>query len=144
VRGDDADRTYFLKEGSMIVRLVAMRFQHGKGEEFLHIFTDSSHAIRSQRGCLYLSLLQSSPEDFVTISHWQSQADLDAYRHGELFGSIWPRLKAMFREKAWAESYEIVPLPIHNAALEMANRLVEALNAALSPKDTRDQQATIT
>jgi autoinducer 2-degrading protein len=144
VRGDEADRTYFLKEGSMIVRLVAMRFQHGKGDEFLRIFSDSSHAIHTQRGCLYLSLLQSTPDDFVTISHWQSQADLDAYRHGELFGSIWPLLKVMFREKAWAESFEIVPLPIHNAALEMASRLVEALNAALAPKDARDRQVTST
>lgn len=124
----------------MIVRLVAMRFQAGKGQEFLRIFTDSSHAIRSQRGCLYLSLLQSTPDDFVTISHWQGQADLDSYRHGELFGSIWPRLKVMFREKAWAESFEIVPLPVHNSALEMANRLVEALNAALGSKENRDQQ----
>lgn len=127
----------------MIVRLVAMRFQPQKGQEFLRIFTESSHAIRAQHGCLYLSLLQSSPDDFVTISHWQSQGDLDVYRHGDLFGSIWPRLKAMFREKAWAESFEIVPLPVHNAALEMANRLVEALNAALAPKEAHDQQATI-
>ena len=125
----------------MIVRLVAMRFQPGMGQEFLRIFTEASHAIRTQRGCLYLSLLQSTPDDFVTVSHWQSIADLDAYRHGELFGSIWPRLKAMFRERAWAESFEIVPLPVHNTALEMANRLVEALNAALHPAETPDQQA---
>ncbi len=128
----------------MIVRLVAMRFQPGKGQEFLRIFTEASHAIRTQYGCLYLSLLQSSPDDFVTISHWQSEADLDAYRHGELFGSIWPRLKVMFREKAWAESFEIVALPVHNTALEMANRLVEALNAALAPKEARDQPAAST
>jgi autoinducer 2-degrading protein len=144
VRGDGADCTNFLKEGIMIVRLVAMRFQPGRGPEFLRIFTEASHAIRTQRGCLYLSLLQSSPDDFVTISHWQSPADLDAYRHGEVFGSIWPRLKTMFRERAWAESFEIVSLPMHNAALEMANRLVEALNAALAPKETRDQQAAST
>lgn len=125
----------------MIVRLVAMRFQPGKGQDFLRIFTESSHAIRAQRGCLYLSLLQSSPDDFVTVSHWQDRSDLDAYRHGELFGSIWPRLKLMFREKAWAESFEFVPLPVHNSALEMANRLVEALNAALMPRESRDQGA---
>jgi autoinducer 2-degrading protein len=140
VRGDEAGGTHFLKEGNMIVRLVAMRFQPGKGQEFVHIFTESSHAIRTQRGCLYLSLLQSTPDDFVTISHWQSHADLEAYRHGEVFGSIWPRLKVMFRERAWAETFEIVSLPVHNTALEMANRLVEALNAALAPKETRDQQ----
>lgn len=126
----------------MIVRLVAMRFKPGTGDEFLRIFTESAHAIRTQRGCLYLSLLQSTPDDFVTVSHWQCQADLDAYRHGDLFGSIWPRLKAMFRERAWAESFEIVPLPVHNSALEMAGRLVEALNAALAPKETLDQQTS--
>ena len=115
----------------MIVRLVAMRFQPGKGQDFLRIFTEASNAIRNQRGCLYLSLLQNGPDDFVTISHWQSVADLDAYRTGELFGSIWPRLKVMFREKPWAESFEMVSLPFNNAALEMANRLVEALRTAL-------------
>jgi heme-degrading monooxygenase HmoA len=114
-----------LTEGIMIVRLVAMRFRHGMGQEFLRIFTESAHLIRTQRGCLYLSLLQSTPDDFVTISHWQSQADLDAYRHGELFGSIWPRLKIMFREKAWAESFENVPLPTHANALETATRLYD-------------------
>ncbi len=121
----------------MIVRLVAMRFQPGKGQEFLRIFTESCHLIRGQRGCLYLSLLQNGPDDFVTISHWQTEADLDAYRTGEVFGSIWPRLKVIFREKAWAESFEIVPLPVHNNALEMANRLVEALRHTLphSPAD---------
>lgn len=125
----------------MIVRLVAMRFQEGKGQEFLRIFTEACNAIRSQRGCLYLALLSSSPDDFVTISHWASQADLDAYRHGELFRSIWPRLKAMFREPAWAESFEMVPLPHHNAALEMAQRLTDALSAALAslqPQSSND------
>lgn len=125
----------------MIVRLVAMRFQPGKGQEFLRIFTESSHAIRTQQGCLYLSLLQSSPDDFVTVSHWQNEYDLDAYRHGQLFGSIWPRLKVLFREKAWAESFEIVPLPVHNSALEMANRLVEALNATLTSRESLDRGA---
>ncbi len=124
----------------MIVRLVAMRFQPGKGQEFLRLFTESSHAIRTQRGCLYLSLLQSSPDDFVTISHWQTVADLDTYRHGELFGWIWPKLKVMFREKAWAESFEMVALPMHNSALEMAQRLADALSASLAPKEARDQQ----
>jgi heme-degrading monooxygenase HmoA len=128
----------------MIVRLVAMRFQPGKGQEFLRIFTEASHAIRTQRGCLYLSLLQSTPDDFVTVSHWQSTVDLDAYRHGELFGSIWPRLKAIFRERAWAESFEIVPLPVHNTALEMANRLVEALNAAMHAGEPPEHQAART
>jgi quinol monooxygenase YgiN len=122
----------------MIVRLVTMRFQPGKGQEFLRIFTESCNAIRTQRGCLYLSLLQSSPDDFLTISHWQSVADLDAYRDSELFGSIWPRLKKMFREKAWAESFEMVSLPVHNSALEMANRLVEALRHNLTQNAGND------
>jgi quinol monooxygenase YgiN len=125
----------------MIVRLVAMRFQPGKGQEFLRIFTEACNTIRAQSGCLYLTLLQSSPDDFVTVSHWQSVADLDAYRHGEVFGSIWPRLKVMFREAAWAESFEIVPLPVHNAALEMAQRLTDALGAALSTLQLPEQQS---
>ncbi len=125
----------------MIVRLVAMRFQPGQGHDFLRIFTESCDAIRAQRGCLYLSLLQSSPDDFVTISHWQCQADLDAYRHGELFRAIWPRLKIMFREPAWAESFEIVPLPVHNSTLEMAHRLVEALRHNLTQSAGNDLAA---
>lgn len=116
----------------MIVRLVAMRFEPGKGQEFLRIFTEVSNGIRSQRGCLYLALLQSTPDDFVTVSHWQGPEDLDAYRHGELFRSVWPRLKAMFREPAWAESFEMVSLPHHNAALEIAQRLNDTLNMALA------------
>lgn len=123
----------------MIVRLVAMRFQPGKGQEFQRIFAEASNAIRAQRGCLYLSLLSSSPDDFVTISHWASAADLDAYRHGELFGTIWPRLKVMFRERAWAESFEIVSLPHHNAALEIAQRLTDTLSMALANLQAQEQ-----
>ena len=125
----------------MIVRLVAMRFQPGKGQEFLRLFTAKCNEIRTQRGCLYLTLLQNGPDDFVTISHWQAQSDLDAYRHGELFGWIWPQLKAIFREKAWAESFEIVSLPMHNTALEMAQRLTDALGAALANLQPREPAA---
>src|SRR5262245_24297478 len=116
----------------MIVRLVTMRFQPGKGQEFLRIFTEACNAIRSQRGCLYLTLLSISPDALSPSTPWASLADLAASRHSDLFCSIWPRLKAIFREPAWAESFEIVSLPNHNAALEMAQRLTDALSAALA------------
>ena len=38
-------------------------------------------------------------------------------------------------------SFEIVPLPVHNAALEMAQRLTDALGAALSTLQLPEQQS---
>ena len=69
-----------------------------KVDDFLDIFNASKSRIRHFPGVHSLELLRDfkSPNVFYTLSLWESQEALDAYRHSELFGSVWPRTKALF------------------------------------------------
>lgn len=90
----------------MIVRVVKMTFQPEAIEEFKSIFEASKEKIKTQDGCLYLSMLQDvhQPNIFFTYSYWKAEENLHAYRKSELFGSVWPRTKALFANKpeAWS------------------------------------------
>ena len=90
----------------MIVRIVRMTFQPEKLSDFQAIFDRSKHKIRAFPGCMHLELHADPQDEQVryTYSHWRSQEDLDAYRHSELFGQVWPVTKALFAEKPRAYS----------------------------------------
>ena len=45
----------------------------------------------------------SSEGHFFTFSHWESEADLNAYRESALFGEVWPKTKALFYDKPQAD-----------------------------------------
>lgn len=95
---------------TMIVRIVRMKFQADKLDEFHQIFDQSKEKISSFPGCLHLELHADPTDDTVryTYSHWQSQDDLNAYRHSELFGQVWPRTKALFDAKPMAHSLTLL------------------------------------
>lgn len=85
----------------MLIRIVRMTFQPDKVEEFRAIFIESKEKIRAREGCEYLELWQDihQPEVFMTHSHWQTEEDLNAYRHSELFKTTWAKTKALFADK---------------------------------------------
>ncbi len=93
----------------MIKRIVKMTFRAEAVPEFLAIFEESKLKIRAFNGCQHLELLRdtSQPNTLFTLSHWQSEAALDAYRQSDLFISTWKRTKLLFAEKAEAWSVEI-------------------------------------
>ncbi|WP_421876896.1 putative quinol monooxygenase [Marinoscillum sp.] len=98
----------------MITRIVRMVFQEDKTESFEAIFESSKEKIRARQGCQYLSLHRDHhyPSTYYTVSKWDSQADLDAYRDSELFESTWAKTKALFADKPKAYSLEqLVELP---------------------------------
>ena len=66
------------------------------------IFAESKNHIAGQPGCHGVQLLESEGH-FFTFSHWESEADLNAYRESALFGEVWPKTKALFYDKpqAW-------------------------------------------
>jgi quinol monooxygenase YgiN len=101
-----ADELFLLL--GMIVRIVRMEFHPDNLETFQGIFDASKMAIRHFPGCLHLELHRDPrhPQVRYTYSHWRSQADLDAYRQSELFGSVWPRTKALFAAPPQAFSLE--------------------------------------
>ena len=43
----------------------------------------------------------------ATLSRWESEDALNAYRRSELFGVVWPSTKALFRAPAEVWSYEV-------------------------------------
>jgi quinol monooxygenase YgiN len=94
----------------MIVRIVKLTFRTEESERFLELYDTWQHKVRASTGCVYLQLLRSTdaPDTFFTYSCWLSPANLDAYRKGEVFGSVWPILKAMFSAPAEAWSVETV------------------------------------
>jgi quinol monooxygenase YgiN len=89
-----------------IIRIVRMHFTEAGVEEFLSIFEQNREKIRSFPGCTHLDLLRDAdePNTFVTLSHWDSQDNLDAYRRSELFASVWGRVKTLMSERTQAFS----------------------------------------
>ena len=96
----------------MVKRIVRMRFRKAKVPEFLELFRENCEAIRASPGCLYLELLQDvkAPNTYFTLSVWQSEDALAAYRASELFITTWKKTKKLFRKKAnaWSVSSYIV------------------------------------
>ncbi|MBK6263896.1 antibiotic biosynthesis monooxygenase [Marivirga sp. S37H4] len=92
----------------MIIRLVRMTFKEDKIQDFLELFNEYKEAIRNQPGCTHLELLKDihHPNSYSTYSHWQSEEELNNYRHSETFGKVWPATKALFSEKPVAHSFE--------------------------------------
>lgn len=91
----------------MIVRLVKMKFEAEKVEDFLALFEKVKVKVRAQDGCSYLELLQDAhdPTVIMTHSYWESEAALDAYRHSDFFKDTWQKTKALFRDRPEAISF---------------------------------------
>ena len=94
----------------MLVRVVRMRFRPEAVPAFLVLFHRTADRIRASPGCRHLELWQDAadPAHFATHSHWDDDAALDAYRHGDLFRDTWRETKALFAAPADATSYASV------------------------------------
>jgi quinol monooxygenase YgiN len=90
----------------MVIRIVRMRFTEAGVSEFLQIFEANKIAIRNFEGCHHLELLKDVEDDLIytTLSHWQSDMNLEKYRNSELFASVWGRVKTLFAERTQAFS----------------------------------------
>jgi len=87
-----------------------MEFRPEAVEEFKQIFAKYQSAIAAQSGCIQVELWQEKDASpvFFTHSHWESVADLNAYRNSETFGKVWPLTKALFAKKPEAWSFDKV------------------------------------
>lgn len=90
----------------MLVRIVKMEFQPDKVDEFLSNFEANKTKIRAFEGCNFLELHrdQNNRTIFFTYSYWDSEDDLNNYRHSELFKGVWAKTKPLFNAKpeAWS------------------------------------------
>jgi len=98
----------------MIVRIVRMQFRPEGLAEFEALFQQTKDKIRAFPGCLHLQLLGDAgiAEVRYTLSHWASEADLEAYRQSELFQATWAATKPLFEAKPMA--FSLQPLPEHS------------------------------
>ena len=88
----------------MITRVVKMTFKSGNSPAFKEVFNSSKTFIRSFKGCLHLSLLESQtePDVFFTYSKWQDETSLNQYRDSLLFKNTWAKTKILFAKPAEA------------------------------------------
>ena len=98
----------------MLVRIVKMSFDPLHIDTFLDNFYSKKNAIRNFNGCQFLELYRTQKESniFFTYSYWNSEADLESYRHSDLFKNVWSKTKPLFNNKpqAWSGD-KVVSLP---------------------------------
>lgn len=93
-----------------IHRFVKMNFTEEGIVPFLEVFENSKSKIRNFPGCLSLQLIRSLEEPTIicTSSIWENETCLENYRNSDLFKTTWANTKIHFKEKAKAQSYELL------------------------------------
>ncbi len=83
-----------------------MEFNPEKVEEFSEFFRRNKERIGSFAGCISLRLHRDAKLEhvFYTVSVWESEDALEAYRNSELFNQLWSFAKARFAGKPLAFS----------------------------------------
>jgi len=98
----------------MFVRIVKMKFKLENIALFKSVFKENKSKIRNFEGCHFLELYQDKNDEtlFFTYSYWEKESDLEAYRHSDLFKSVWKKTKVLFDAKpeAWSVN-KIFSLP---------------------------------
>lgn len=92
----------------MLHRIVKLTFREEHCEEFESLFETIKERIAGQEGCQGVKLLKDYEQKgvYFTFSHWDNQQALDQYRSTDLFGEVWPKVKAWMSDKPQAWSTE--------------------------------------
>lgn len=90
----------------MFIRIVKLSFHSENISSFLEIFEKSKEKIRNSDGCRLLELYNDKSDKgiFFTYSYWDSEEDLNKYRHSDFFKEVWSNTKPLFKNKpeAWS------------------------------------------
>ena len=94
----------------MFTRIVKMDFKPENTATFLEDFNLVKTKIRTFKGCHHLQLWRDkqNPNIFFTHSKWQTESDLENYRHSDLFKGVWAKTKPLFQSKAAAWSVDVI------------------------------------
>lgn len=98
----------------MIKRIVKMTFREENVPVFIgEVFEQSKKQIRAFKGCRHMELLQNSehPNVLFTLSIWDSEDALNAYRASALFADTWAKTKALFADKPQAWTLQLIDSP---------------------------------
>jgi quinol monooxygenase YgiN len=87
-----------------------MEFKSNYVEKFKILFDQHKEKIRAFEGCEHLELWQDvhNKSVFMTYSYWQSEENLEQYRHSDLFKAVWSETKILFSDKPKAWSVEVL------------------------------------
>lgn len=91
-----------------IIRVVRLTFSESTIGPFEKLYAKHAEAIASQPGCFGVELVEDVKDPYVraTVSRWDSEDSLNAYRDSALFGEVWPATKALFAGAPEVWSYK--------------------------------------
>ncbi len=97
----------------MIVRIVQLKIEPENIDEALQFILEVAPKVRAMKGCTYLEILRDvkSRDSMTTYSHWDSESDLNTYRHSAVFNAFWTQVKPLFSEPAKAWSSRRIEMP---------------------------------
>lgn len=90
----------------MLTRIVRLTFDKENISAFLDIFYEKKEYISNTEGCRSVALKQDVkyPGVLFTVSIWESEEHLNAYRQSELFKETWKKTKLLFSAPPMAYS----------------------------------------
>ncbi len=93
-----------------MLRIVKLHIKPQKEEAFTNLFLAHKPKLLKMPGCRSVTLVRDQQADnqFMTISEWSQDVDLENYRKSPLFLSVWQAVKPMFLEKAQVQSLDVV------------------------------------
>lgn len=96
----------------MIVRIVQLKIEPEDIDDALGLISEVAPKVRGMSGCTYLEILRDvkNQNNVTTYSHWNSELDLNTYRHSEVFKAFWSKIKPLFSEPAGAWSSERIEM----------------------------------
>ena len=89
--------------------MVRLTFSPETVDAFDALYVQFQARIQARSGCQMVRAMKvpGQPYQRATLSFWETQNDLDAYRKSTLFGEVWPATKALFAAPPQAQSYEL-------------------------------------
>ena len=89
--------------------MVRLTFSPETVDAFDEMYVQFEARIEARSGCQMVRSMKvpGQPCQRATLSFWETQNDLDAYRKSTLFGEVWPATKALFAAPPEAQSYEL-------------------------------------
>jgi len=107
---DDSPEKINMKSSQLYIRIVSVKVQSGKLNEFKELFHNQViPALKSTKGCRHIFLTQSIQEsdEFISVTIWDSERDADLYESSGKFSELVSKLKQTFSQfYLWKMSLE--------------------------------------
>jgi len=93
------DSSSIKEENNLYVRIVSIKVQKGKKEEFKYIYSSEIiPTLRDSKGCLHAFLNENLHEsdEFLSVTIWKCKADSDEYENSGKFDALTNKIKHTF------------------------------------------------